>query len=296
MTNPRDDLMALAPCPFCGGDVRPETYSADYKLIEYCVVCPTCDFSTAEALTAEQSAARWNTRAAPRPATQVVDREAVARAICQSGKFETGEGTCALLCMDQLGSPRKKGCCHSARVHGKLANSILSLLRSAEPVEAEHPALKWSLSNDAIRQLSEIDENIRHAAIASPGMKAGGIQPSPDAVGEQATEAAVKEIVTHPPKSPDISAEMAQFRKKTDTIEAVRFDVGREHKLKLPRGVHVSKHSPGADNFNYMGFEFRVDALGGPLLVEDGDWIIYERNGDIWACKPDIFEATYEPA
>lgn len=61
-----------------------------------------------------------------------VDREAVAWAICQSGKFETGEGTCALLCMDQLGSPRKKGCCHSARVHGKLADAILSLLRPAE--------------------------------------------------------------------------------------------------------------------------------------------------------------------
>lgn len=89
---------------------------------------------------------------------------------------------------------------------------------------------------------------------------------------------------------------MAQFRKKTELIEAVRFDVGREHKLKLPRGVHVSKHSPGADNFNYMGFEFRVDTLSGPLPVEDGDWIIYERNGDIWACKPDIFAAIYEPA
>lgn len=64
-------------------------------------------------------------------ATQVVDREAVAQAICKSGKFETGQGTCAVLCMDQLGDVRKKGCGHCSRVHGKLADAILSLLRTA---------------------------------------------------------------------------------------------------------------------------------------------------------------------
>lgn len=46
--------------------------------------------------------------AASRPATQVVDREAVARVLCQSGKFETGQGTCAVLCMDQLDDVRKR--------------------------------------------------------------------------------------------------------------------------------------------------------------------------------------------
>lgn len=75
--------------------------------------------------------------AASRSATQVVDREVVARAICESGKFETGEGTCSLLCMDQLGSVRKNGCSHLTRVHGNLADTILSLLRPAEPAEAE---------------------------------------------------------------------------------------------------------------------------------------------------------------
>lgn len=60
-----------------------------------------------------------------------VGREAVARVLCQSGKFETGQGTCAVLCMDQLGDVRKKGCGHCSRVHGKLADAILSLLRTA---------------------------------------------------------------------------------------------------------------------------------------------------------------------
>lgn len=69
-------------------------------------------------------------------AKQVADREAVARALCESGKFETGQGTCAALCMDQLGSVREKGCGHLVRVHGKLADAILSHLRPAEPAEA----------------------------------------------------------------------------------------------------------------------------------------------------------------
>ena len=111
MTNPRDDLMALA-------DRLRELVFRQGQIDWDALIKIEIDLRLA----------------ASRPAP--VDREAVARAICQSGKFETGEGTCALLCMDQLGSPRKKGCCHSARVHGKLADSILSLLRPAEPAEA----------------------------------------------------------------------------------------------------------------------------------------------------------------
>lgn len=120
MTNPRDDLMALA------------TNHTEVLWRKAQEARMTRNNGLAEQYADE--ARQWEDacRAASRPATQVVDREAVARAICQSGKFETGEGTCALLCMDQLGSPRKKGCCHSARVHGKLADAILSLLRPAE--------------------------------------------------------------------------------------------------------------------------------------------------------------------
>lgn len=64
-------------------------------------------------------------------------REAVATAICQSGKFETGQGTCALTCMDQLGDVRKKGCSHSSHVHSKLADAILALPQA--PVGAGKP-------------------------------------------------------------------------------------------------------------------------------------------------------------
>lgn len=62
-------------------------------------------------------------------------REAVARAICKSGRFESGQGTCAVLCMDQLGDVRKKGCGHAERVHGKLADQILAALPAQPPAD-----------------------------------------------------------------------------------------------------------------------------------------------------------------
>lgn len=59
--------------------------------------------------------------------------EVICRAICKSGKFETGQGTCAPVCMEFLGSPRSSlhGCGHSVRVHEKLAEAIHSALARA---------------------------------------------------------------------------------------------------------------------------------------------------------------------
>jgi len=50
---------------------------------------------------------------------------AAAKVICRSGRFETGQGTCAMLCMEFLGDPRKNGCPHALKIHGKLALAVL---------------------------------------------------------------------------------------------------------------------------------------------------------------------------
>jgi hypothetical protein len=55
--------------------------------------------------------------------------EKIARALCQSGARETGEGTCAFSCMDQLGDVRAKGCPHAGRVHGKAAEKIFDAIK-----------------------------------------------------------------------------------------------------------------------------------------------------------------------
>ena len=39
-----------------------------------------------------------------------------------------------------------------------------------------------------------------------------------------------------------------------------------------------------------------IDTLEGVSTVSIGDWVIKGVKGEFYPCKPDIFEATYEPA
>ncbi len=38
-----------------------------------------------------------------------------------------------------------------------------------------------------------------------------------------------------------------------------------------------------------------IDTLEGKMCAQKGDWIIKGVKGEFYPCKPDIFEATYEP-
>lgn len=57
--------------------------------------------------------------------------EQVARAICNAGIYETGQGGCAAACMGQLGSSRggPHGCPHAGRVHGRAARAAIEAMR-----------------------------------------------------------------------------------------------------------------------------------------------------------------------
>lgn len=39
-----------------------------------------------------------------------------------------------------------------------------------------------------------------------------------------------------------------------------------------------------------------IDTLEGTMRASPGDWIIKGVKGEFYPCKPDIFEAIYEPA
>ena len=41
---------------------------------------------------------------------------------------------------------------------------------------------------------------------------------------------------------------------------------------------------------------FTIETLEGNMRADIGDWIIRGVKGELYPCKPDIFEATYEPA
>jgi hypothetical protein len=82
-----------------------------------------------------------------------------------------------------------------------------------------------------------------------------------------------------------------KYRKKPGVIEARRWVAGMSdgYLQDMHDWLGAAWHSPAS----FGGC--RITTLHGPVEVEDGDWIIKGAKGDFWPCKPDIFEATYEP-
>lgn len=99
-----------------------------------------------------------------------------------------------------------------------------------------------------------------------------------------------------------------KFRKKPIVIEAVRWwppgdDRHDPSMLSDRKGNTVTPpdyRQPG-DLFQFskipgMGDDvFMIKTLEGDMRVSPGDWIITGIKGEKYPCKPDIFEATYEP-
>ena len=80
-----------------------------------------------------------------------------------------------------------------------------------------------------------------------------------------------------------------KYRKKPVVIEALQFD-GSGKSV-----AHISYHF-GADDLKWdvVNKQLRVQTLEGTLTADVGDWIIRGIKGELYPCKPDIFEATYE--
>jgi hypothetical protein len=79
-----------------------------------------------------------------------------------------------------------------------------------------------------------------------------------------------------------------RYRKRPVIIEAVRYDP-----LNQERAVEFLR-AGGANFVTALGF--RILTLEGEMTVSPGDWIIKGVQGEFYPCKPDIFDATYEPA
>lgn len=44
------------------------------------------------------------------------------------------------------------------------------------------------------------------------------------------------------------------------------------------------------------GSTISIETLEGTMRADVGDWVICGVKGELYPCKPDIFEQTYEPA
>jgi hypothetical protein len=82
---------------------------------------------------------------------------------------------------------------------------------------------------------------------------------------------------------------MARFRKKPVEIDAWQF--GGEPVEQWPEWLQTA---PGV--MRVAGEGLRIRTLEGDMLAREGDYIIRGVAGELYPCKPEIFEATYEPA
>jgi hypothetical protein len=111
---------------------------------------------------------------------------------------------------------------------------------------------------------------------------------------------------------------MPKFRKKPVVIEAVKWN-GYSNNLGLTNGdpmadgaryempawmppiakvVTDAKHPahPSPGEVWRDGENLWIGTLEGNMIASPGDWIIQGVKGELYPCKPDIFEATYERA
>lgn len=88
-----------------------------------------------------------------------------------------------------------------------------------------------------------------------------------------------------------------KFRKKPVVIEAfeVHPDDGQTRRLPPKWLIDAMTSSPPSVVFA-PGGGLSIMTLEGTMRADVGDWIIQGVKGELYPCKPDIFDATYEPA
>ncbi|MEN3051306.1 MAG: hypothetical protein ABC596_05790 [Candidatus Methanosuratincola petrocarbonis] len=87
-----------------------------------------------------------------------------------------------------------------------------------------------------------------------------------------------------------------RFRKKPVIIEAVQ--LRRDNWPEVCKFVDVGTLREGKPQIVLDGGEavgLIIPTLEGTYYASEGDWIIRGIKGELYPCKPDVFEATYEP-
>lgn len=86
---------------------------------------------------------------------------------------------------------------------------------------------------------------------------------------------------------------MPKFRKKPVEIEAYQLDgrITNQPPFWLWQAINRGEVThPAGEPLSCV-----IRTLEGEMTAHEGDWIIQGVKGEIYPCKPDIFEATYEP-
>ena len=88
------------------------------------------------------------------------------------------------------------------------------------------------------------------------------------------------------------------FRKKPVVVEAVRYSGDNSAQVVAFMGGARQARAevrPVAGPGRGMHEALVIHTLEGDMIASPGDWIIRGVQGEFYPCKPDIFDATYEP-
>jgi hypothetical protein len=94
---------------------------------------------------------------------------------------------------------------------------------------------------------------------------------------------------------------MPMFRKKPVVIEALHYTGDNVLEALHYTGKHPSWDKWFTSEEQYAAHvradrgAFRIITLEGVMEAMPGDWIIKGVQGEFYPCKPDIFNATYDP-
>jgi len=92
-----------------------------------------------------------------------------------------------------------------------------------------------------------------------------------------------------------------KYRKKPVVIEAFKWS-GKSWEIPEPFRHHRDIDIPVMSSADYDDAADGIDSslciqtLEGRMTAQVGDWVIMGIKGEVYPCKPDIFELTYEPA
>jgi hypothetical protein len=87
---------------------------------------------------------------------------------------------------------------------------------------------------------------------------------------------------------------MPKFRKKPVVVEAIQFvEQDTHHWGNAPTWLYTALEN---DVVFVQDRKLNIRTLEGVMTADLGDWIIQGVKGELYPCKPDIFEATYDAA
>lgn len=93
-----------------------------------------------------------------------------------------------------------------------------------------------------------------------------------------------------------------KYRSKVVEIEAVQYlPMNGQYFEQMPPWLEAAYEAEGVGSVSNEGPDSKncklaIKTLEGTMLAQQGDWIIRGTEGELYPCKPSVFERKYEPA